>query len=169
MPSLYRDSDVEGMSDGWDDVSVYGFVHTLPLDDGHGPLRSLRYETRNSGLFYLSATHEALELTRILKERMASEAVWDQSAFNQETFRLAYGALAAAGVTVRVMNYLCVLNTKVQTDIVPVGHAMPCRSLYAQRCSATVVVLRRHRCFSSTCRTILRLPTLLPSDRQWHT
>ena len=51
--SLYRDSDVENMSDGWDDDSVYGFVHSLPMADGHGALHSLRYETRNSGLFYL--------------------------------------------------------------------------------------------------------------------
>ena len=42
---------IENMSDGWDDQSVYGFVHavTVPPADGHishGPLRSLRYETR---------------------------------------------------------------------------------------------------------------------------
>ena len=40
--------------------------------------------------------------------------VWDQSAWNQETFRAAYGnGYVAAAVTVRAMNYLCVLNTKV--------------------------------------------------------
>ena len=31
FPALYRDSDVEGMSDGWDDDSGYGHVHELPL------------------------------------------------------------------------------------------------------------------------------------------
>ena len=25
LPSLYRDSDVEGMTDGWDDVTAYGY------------------------------------------------------------------------------------------------------------------------------------------------
>lgn len=111
--SLVGDSDVENMSDGWDDRSVYGFVHTLPMSDGHGTLRSLRYETRNSGLLYVSATHEGLRLVDILRRRLAREDVWDQSAWNQETFRLAYGALQSAAVSVRVMNYLCVLNTKV--------------------------------------------------------
>ena len=63
------------MSDGWDDDSVYGFVHTVEIPDGLGPLRSLRYETRNSGLFYLAATVEGLRLTEILKGRMEREAV----------------------------------------------------------------------------------------------
>ena len=63
--SLYFDSDVENMSDGWDDHSVYGFVHSLPVADGHGPLHSLRYETRNSGLFFLAATVESLRLTSV--------------------------------------------------------------------------------------------------------
>lgn len=68
-----------------DDDSVYGFVHTMqvPNDGGHGPLRSLRYETRNSGLLYLAATFEGLRTVEILARRMAKEAVWDQSAWNQ--------------------------------------------------------------------------------------
>ena len=42
---------------------------------------------RNSGLFYLAATHEAVRLMAILAQRMASEDVWDQSAYNMEVFR----------------------------------------------------------------------------------
>ena len=50
--------------------------------------------------------------SQILKDRMASEAVWDQSAWNQETFRLPYGRdRRAAGVSVRAMNYLCASQT----------------------------------------------------------
>ena len=43
--ALYGDADVENMSDGWDDDSVDGHTHELPMavDDAHGPLRSLRY------------------------------------------------------------------------------------------------------------------------------
>ena len=67
---------------------------------------------RNSGLFYLSATREALELMEILAKRMASEDVWDQSAYNMEIFRPAYGGFESAGVSVRSMNYLCFCNTK---------------------------------------------------------
>ena len=76
---------------------------------------------------------------KVLAARMAAEAVWDQvamrpwraialpaaqflltpratppsqSAYNMEIFRPAYGEKAAAGVSVRTMNYLCFLNTK---------------------------------------------------------
>ena len=43
---------------------------------------------------------------------MASEDVWDQSAYNMEAFRPAYGRYASAGVSFRSMNYLCFVNTK---------------------------------------------------------
>ena len=85
----YRDTDVEGMSDGWDDDSAYGHTYELPLAAGAGggsgalmsggrPARWLRLVARNSGLFYLAATHECLRLMKILAARMAAEAVWDQ-------------------------------------------------------------------------------------------
>ena len=38
--------------------------------------------------------------------------MWDQSAYNMEIFRPAYGNKLVAGVSMRVMNYLCFLNTK---------------------------------------------------------
>ena len=97
------------MSDGWDDASAYGHVHSLPMPDsaGGGAFTSLRLVARNSGLFYLAATKQCLRLTKILAERMAHEQVWDQSAYNMEIFRPAYGNKLAAGVSIRVMNYLC--------------------------------------------------------------
>ena len=117
------------MSDGWDEDSAYGYIHELPLPASLGspagqgragqgsaaaePLRSVRLAARNSGLFYLSATHEAMRLMRTLAARMASEDVWDQSAYNMEIFRPAYGLYASAGVSVRTMNFLCFCNTKV--------------------------------------------------------
>ena len=88
-------------------------VESKLLWDALGLLRSLRYETRNSGLFYLSATHEAQRFVATLADRVASEDIWDQSAWNQESFRLSYGARRAAGVSLRVMHYLCWMNTKV--------------------------------------------------------
>ena len=67
LPSLYRDADVEGMTDGWDDVTAYGYEwpsHT----------RSLRLGARNSGLFYVRATVEAVRMMARLKGRMQREA-----------------------------------------------------------------------------------------------
>jgi len=127
FPALYRDSDVEGMSDGWDEDSGYGFTYDLPITlakdaandpssaaaAANAPLRSIRMAARNSGLFYLSATHEAMRLMSILAKRMASEDVWDQSAYNMEIYRPAYGRFVSPGVSVRAMNFLCFCNTKV--------------------------------------------------------
>ena len=66
-------------------------VRHQPPGVDKAPLRSVRMVARNSGLFYLSATHEALRLMEVLAARMASEDVWDQSAYNMEIFRPSYG------------------------------------------------------------------------------
>ena len=47
-----------------------------------------------------------------LASRVASESVWDQSAYNQEIFRLALGEKTSAAVSARVMSHLCFMNTK---------------------------------------------------------
>lgn len=113
---LYRDADVEGMSDGWDDKTGYGDADYPTADPPLGWLGahgSVRIFARNSGLFYLQATHEALALMQRMAERMASESVWDQSAYNQELFRPSSAAHAGVGTTMRVMRLECFLNTKV--------------------------------------------------------
>ena len=103
LPSLYRDSDVEGMTDGWDDLTAYGY-HYRP--------KSLRLSARNSGMFYVRATNETLRMMARLRTRMQREAVWDQTAYNEEMWWAASGR-GAAGVSARVMNYMCNLNSKV--------------------------------------------------------
>jgi len=111
--ALYRDTDVEGMTDGWDDATAYGHaLSTAVPGSSTGPLRSFRLVARNSGLFYVAATLNSRRLMRILAERVAAENVWDQSAYNQEIFRLAHGSSVSPGVSVRTMNYMCFLNTK---------------------------------------------------------
>ena len=54
---------------------------TRPPAPGYAnaPLRSVRMVARNSGLFFLSATREALRLMEILAQRMASEDVWGRA------------------------------------------------------------------------------------------
>ena len=106
--SLYRDADVEGMTDGWDDRSAYG--HAWLQRAGAAP--SLRLSARNSGLFYVRATAEAARIMATLKRRMESEAVWDQTAYNEEQWYVALPGARAHGVSARVMNYYCNLNSK---------------------------------------------------------
>jgi arabinosyltransferase len=103
FPFLYRDSDVEGMTDGWDSPTSYGY------DFGGGALRVF---ARNSGMFYLAATTEANNMMKRLAHRMETEATWDQTAYNEEQFYPAHGTHGTVGVTSRVMNYFCNLNSK---------------------------------------------------------
>ena len=104
LPSLYRDVDVEGMTDGWDDPTAYGYEW-----GGHG---MLRLSARNSGLFYVRATHETLAMMGRLKGRMEREAVWDQTAYNEEMWWAALPTQPSVGVSARVMNYFCNMNSK---------------------------------------------------------
>ena len=53
---------------------------------GHrwGAHDALRLSARNSGMFYIRATVETVRMMGRLKERMQREAVWDQTAYNEE-------------------------------------------------------------------------------------
>lgn len=56
---LYRDADVEGMTDGWDDVTAYGWEWASATTNFPEPVavqRNQRLSARNSGLFFLQAT-----------------------------------------------------------------------------------------------------------------
>ena len=91
---LYRDSDVEGMSDGWDEPTAYGY------DYGGG---SLGVFARNSGMFFLQATKQSLGMMSRLAGRMEREGTWDQTAYNEEQFYAAVGG-RGVGVSSRVPN-----------------------------------------------------------------
>lgn len=130
---LYRDADVEAMSTGWDDGSAYGYNHVL--DDPsmgftrfcHGS-RIVAYEP---GFFYGQPTAEALALA----VRMATHAAAlpdgasaadvypaEREAFLHELWLPSHHEYASVGAQLRVMNYLCFVNSKVlfrQTRMLP--------------------------------------------------
>ena len=111
---LYRDSDLEGTTDGWDAATGYGWTETV--DDP--PLGWARYAYThrstawNSGLWFVQATRGGQRLLRILAHRMATENTWDQTAYNEEVGLPARGALSGAAITRRAANYLCFANSK---------------------------------------------------------
>lgn len=45
----------------------------------------------NSGLFYLRANPRTISLMKRLEYRLSHEKYWDQTAYNEELFRLAHG------------------------------------------------------------------------------
>ncbi|XRB24251.1 glycosyltransferase family 77 protein [Pseudoscourfieldia marina] len=114
---LHRDADVEGMSDGWDDSSAYGFVD--PLTDlirgnrtNSQPHFTMRMAALNSGLWYLRATEASVRMLTVMQHRMETEDTWDQSGYNQELFLPGKLDRPHSGCTVRVMRSECFVNSK---------------------------------------------------------
>lgn len=85
---LVRDSDVEAMSDGWDDGSAYGY-NDVADDASMGWARyahSMRIFVFNSGLFYIRPTPASMDLLTKLIHRVETENGWDQALFNECIF-----------------------------------------------------------------------------------
>ncbi|KAK3263022.1 hypothetical protein CYMTET_28152 [Cymbomonas tetramitiformis] len=77
---LYRDADIESMSDGWDNNTSHGYMDTvddaaLGIDNPARVRHSLRIAALNSGLWYVAATHASLRLMTIMQYRMDTEDV----------------------------------------------------------------------------------------------
>mmetsp|Transcript_9978 Transcript_9978/g.45167 ORF Transcript_9978/g.45167 Transcript_9978/m.45167 type:complete len:1011 (+) Transcript_9978:321-3353(+) len=118
FPFLYRDADVESMSDGWDNSSAHGFLDTVDDPsmgpDGRKRARAFRVAALNSGMWYVSATEASRRLMAIMAHRMATEdKLWDQAGYNLELWFASRDAHGTAGATVRVMDPLCFVNSKV--------------------------------------------------------
>ena len=89
------------MSDGWDTPTTYGY------DYGSGAYQS----SRNSGMFFLQATNEAVGMMRRLAYRMG-QGTWDQTRTTRSSSTPSAGGKTASGVSSRVMPYFCNLNSK---------------------------------------------------------
>ena len=116
--ALYRDADIESMSDGWDARTLHGWLDAVqdPSLGARSPGRrgaTLRAAALNSGLWYVTATKPVLGLMTVMEHRMATEDLWDQSGYNMELFLPAHDAHLTAGASVRVMSPLCFVNSKV--------------------------------------------------------
>ena len=117
FPFLYRDSDVESMSDGWDAESAHGFFDVV--DDpamgagGRARASAFRVSALNSGTWFVAATKASARLMAIMQHRMATEPdLWDQAGYNLELWFPSRDEHATAGAAVRVMDPLCFVNSK---------------------------------------------------------
>jgi hypothetical protein len=112
---LYRDSDIEGMTDGHDNFTAYGFDDVS--DDPHmGWSRyahTMRIWVFNSGLFYIRPTAASIELLDRVADRLSKENAWDQAVFNEELFRPSRPGYDGLHVSKRVLDYLLFMNSKV--------------------------------------------------------
>ena len=112
--NLVRDSDVESLSDGWDDATAYGY-NDVADDPSMGWARyahSMRIFVFNSGLFYLRPTNASLDLLDKVIYRVETEEGWDQALFNECIFFPNSPINKDPGVTRRVMHREKFLNSK---------------------------------------------------------
>lgn len=110
--AIWRDTDLEGATDGWDEETAYGWTERLDDVTMGRPVEGYRITAFNSGLWYLQATAGGLRMMNLLAHRMETEDTWDQTAFSQEATLGTHDDWLNAGTTVRVMNHLCFCNTK---------------------------------------------------------
>ncbi|EFN57650.1 hypothetical protein CHLNCDRAFT_9428, partial [Chlorella variabilis] len=90
---LYRDSDVEGMTDGFDPPTAYGEIYGID-DATMGWSRyaqGTRHMAFNSGLFFIRANDKTIDLLTRIADRLAKESDWDQSVWNEFIFFLSHG------------------------------------------------------------------------------
>lgn len=113
---LYRDSDVESMSDGHDNMTAYGYddVFVEPSMGWARYAHTMRIWVFNSGFFYIRPTLPAIELLDRVAGRLAKEPKsWDQAVFNEELFYPSHPGYDGLHAAKRTMDIYQFMNSKV--------------------------------------------------------
>ncbi|XP_047321831.1 arabinosyltransferase RRA2-like [Impatiens glandulifera] len=127
---IYRDSDIESMSDGHDNMTAYGYNDVFDDVSMARYVRTIRIWVYNSGFFYIRPSVPSIELLDRVVGRLSREAeAWDQAMFNEELFypsHLDYDGLHASR---RTMDLYMFMNSKVLFKTVrkdsKLGNLMP--------------------------------------------
>ncbi|KAI3441322.1 Glycosyltransferase [Psidium guajava] len=112
---LYRDSDVESMTDGHDNRTAYGFNDVFD-EPGMGWARyahTMRIWVYNSGFFYIRPTIPSIELLDRVAARLSREKAWDQAVFNEELFCPSHNGYDGLHAARRTMDFYLFMNSKV--------------------------------------------------------
>ncbi|ESQ34865.1 hypothetical protein EUTSA_v10007712mg [Eutrema salsugineum] len=112
---LYRDSDVESMSDGHSNMTAYGFndVSDEPAMGWARYAHTMRIWVFNSGFFYLRPTIPSIELLDRVADRLSKAKLWDQAVFNEELFYPSHPDYIGLHASKRVMDMYEFMNSKV--------------------------------------------------------
>ncbi|XP_076948658.1 arabinosyltransferase RRA3-like [Bidens hawaiensis] len=113
---IYRDSDVESMSDGHDNMTAYGYndVFDEPTMGWARYAHTMRIWVYNSGFFYLRPTFPAIELLDRVSDRLARPPpAWDQAVFNEELFFPSHPGYMGLHASKRTMDRYLFMNSKV--------------------------------------------------------
>ncbi|KAL3845223.1 hypothetical protein ACJIZ3_002626 [Penstemon smallii] len=112
---LYRDSDVESMSDGHNNMTAYGYndVFDEPAMGWARYAHTMRIWVYNSGFFYIRPTIPSIELLDRIADRLAHENAWDQAVFNEELFFPSHPGYVGLHAAKRTMDMYLFMNSKV--------------------------------------------------------
>lgn len=113
---LYRDSDVESMSDGHDNMTAYGYddVFDEPSMGWARYAHTMRIWVYNSGFFYIRPTIPAIELLDRVAARMSRQSnVWDQAVYNEELYFPSHPGYEGLHASKRTMDIYLFMNSKV--------------------------------------------------------
>ncbi|XP_022937032.1 arabinosyltransferase RRA3-like [Cucurbita moschata] len=112
---LYRDSDVESMSDGHNNITAYGYndVFDEPAMGWARYAHTMRIWVYNSGFFFIRPTLPSLELLDRVAARLSQEKAWDQAVFNEELFYPSRPGRDGLHASKRTMDMYLFMNSKV--------------------------------------------------------
>ncbi|KAK7310446.1 hypothetical protein RJT34_07981 [Clitoria ternatea] len=113
---LYRDSDVESMSDGHNNMTAYGYndVFDEPSMGWARYAHTMRIWVYNSGFFYIRPTLPSIELLDRVADRLSKDPKsWDQAVFNEELFFPSHPGYDGLHAARRTMDMFLFMNSKV--------------------------------------------------------
>ncbi|KAI3464987.1 hypothetical protein Pfo_021650 [Paulownia fortunei] len=113
---LYRDSDLESMSDGHNNMTAYGYndVFDDPAMGWSRYAHTMRIWVYNSGFFYIRPTMPSIELLdRVANELARDVDAWDQAVFNEELFFPSHPGYVGLHAAKRTMDIYLFMNSKV--------------------------------------------------------
>ncbi|KAJ8541023.1 hypothetical protein K7X08_001839 [Anisodus acutangulus] len=113
---LYRDSDVESMSDGHNNMTAYGYndVFDEPSMGWARYAHTMRIWVYNSGFFYIRPTIPSIELLDRVADRLTKQPnSWDQAVFNEELAFPSHPGYIGLYASRRTMDIYQFMNSKV--------------------------------------------------------
>lgn len=113
---LFRDSDVESMTDGHDNMTAYGYDDVFD-EASMGWARyahTMRIWVYNSGFFYIRPTVPSIELLDRVAGRLSREPnLWDQAVLNEELYFPSHPGYDGLHAARRTMDFYLFMNSKV--------------------------------------------------------
>ncbi|CAO2832535.1 unnamed protein product [Amaranthus hypochondriacus] len=112
---LYRDSDIESMTDGHDNNTAYGYADIFddPTMGWSRYVHTTRIWVYNSGFFYIRPTLPSIEVLDRVTEKLSKEGGWDQAVFNQVLFYPSHPGYEGVHASKRTMDLYSFMNSRV--------------------------------------------------------